>query len=438
MGGYGLQFDDDEQRPRFAPVSPLGPMAAQAGPVPVTPPTVAPRGIAVTPPQQLPMTPPVHTTTDRQALAPVLAPNVPRGTLQAVQPPATNAGMPTGWRRGLGALAVGLGSFKSPQLGESIEREVFEAPHERAEQQYEQQTAEQQRQQAAERQSGLDVTEKGLKEAQTSEAQAAAEEKGREPEGRVSQQFRPPVVAEGGAWVETAPNKWEFQAGPGGKAAPPGSFDEQAYNQELKANPNLTREQFIENREGRIADRQATNQQRGFTHQDQMQHEREQHQQLVAQQREQQLTSPTRSMIEMAPTVKGFVDKISKLVEEEANGLGPLKGRWNEFMTGKVGAPNPEYAKMRTDVTLLRSALLKMHVGSRGSQVMLQEFRDVLDQGKDSPENMLAALGEIGSYAEDLENRGKQQPGGGGGAAPKPAAATHRFNPQTGKIEEIK
>ena len=59
--------------------------------------------------------------------------------------------------------------------------------------------------------------------------------------------------------METAPNKWEFQAGPGGKAAPPGSFDEQAYNQELKANPNLTREQFIENREGRLADRQATN-----------------------------------------------------------------------------------------------------------------------------------------------------------------------------------
>ena len=65
---------------------------------------------------------------------------------------------------GLGALAVGLGSFKSPQLGESIEKQVFEEPHERAEQQYEQQTAEQQRQQAAERQSGLDVTEKGLKE----------------------------------------------------------------------------------------------------------------------------------------------------------------------------------------------------------------------------------------------------------------------------------
>ena len=53
-----------------------------------------------------------------------------------------------------------------------------------------------------------------------------------------------------------------------------------------------------------------------------MQHEREQHQQIVAQQREQQLTSPTRSMIEMAPTVKGFVDKVSKLSEEEANGLG--------------------------------------------------------------------------------------------------------------------
>ena len=106
-------------------------------------------------------------------------------------------------------------------------------------------------------------------------------------------------------------------------------------------------------------------------------------------------------------------------------------------MTGMFERRIRSTQKMRIDVTLLRSALLKMHNGSRGSQVMLQEFRDKIDQGKDSPENMLAALGEIGSYAEDLENRGKQQPGGGG-EVPKPAAATHRFNPQTGKIEEIK
>lgn len=227
MGGYLQYQDDDEQRPRFAPVSPLGPSMAPGGPVPVTPPAMAPRGIAVQPPQQLPMVPQVHTTTDRQALGPVQAPmpNVSRETPQPVQPPAPNAGMPTGWRRGLGALAVGLGAFKSPQLGESIEREVFDAPHERAEQQYEQQAAQQQREQAAQRQSGLDVTEKGLKEAQTKEATATAGEKDREPESRVSQQFRAPVPADGGAWVETAPNKWEFQPMGGKNPAKPSPED---------------------------------------------------------------------------------------------------------------------------------------------------------------------------------------------------------------------
>ena len=57
MGGGYLQYpDDEEQRPRFAPVSPLGPRALPDGPVPVTPPAMAQRGHqAEPPPQQLPM-----------------------------------------------------------------------------------------------------------------------------------------------------------------------------------------------------------------------------------------------------------------------------------------------------------------------------------------------------------------------------------------------
>ena len=213
------------------------------------------------------------------------------------------------------------------------------------------------------------------------------------------------------------------------------TFEERTFEDWLKQHPGGNREQFMEDREGRVAARQEANQERTFAHQDQAQQARWEHQTKVAAARETQLTSPTKTMIEMAPTVKEFVNRIELLTQREAQAgdLGPLKGRWSEFMTGKIGAPNPEYAKLRTDITLMRSALLKMHVGSRGSQVLLQEFKDIMDQGKDSPENMLAALGEISSYADDLIARGRaagiETPatlgaGGGGAATPE----THVFN----------
>ena len=50
-----------------------------------------------------------------------------------------------------------------------------------------------------------------------------------------------------------------------------------------------------------------------------------------------------------------------------------------------------------------------MHVGARGGAEMMNHFREIIDAGKQSPENMKAALEEISSYAQNVA--------GGGGAA---------------------
>jgi len=114
------------------------------------------------------------------------------------------------------------------------------------------------------------------------------------------------------------------------------------------------------------------------------------------------LTNSTKTMIEAAPKVLNFVDRIDKLIDAQKDQLGPAAGRWNEFMTGKVGAPNSDFARLRTDVGLMTTLLMRMHVGARGGEYIMKHFQDLVDSGKQSPENLKAALSEIRQYAQDV------------------------------------
>jgi len=139
----------------------------------------------------------------------------------------------------------------------------------------------------------------------------------------------------------------------------------------------------------------ATRQDKSFTQQEKM-----------LKLREQALSAPTKSMIEAAPTVEGLAGRIDPLIDKLDSELGPGSGRWTEFWTGKVGSKNPEYTKLRTDVSLLQTALMRMHVGAKGGDQMMAHFKDIIDQGKQDPDNMRAALSEIRQYVNDLKAKG--------------------------------
>ena len=145
------------------------------------------------------------------------------------------------------------------------------------------------------------------------------------------------------------------------------------------------------------------------------------HQEDMFNEHQKALTAATKSMVEAAPGVLSLSARVRQLVQQQKDSLGPAASRWSEFMAGKVGAPNPEFTKLRTDVGLLTTKLMRMHVGARGGEQMMQHFNDLINVGKQSPENMLAALDEIDQYAKDTaaEGGGGQQQatqGGGGGA----------------------
>lgn len=129
-------------------------------------------------------------------------------------------------------------------------------------------------------------------------------------------------------------------------------------------------------------------------------------------------TSSTMTMIEAAPGVIALTQRVRTLVDQQEKSLGPAASRWAEFMAGKVGAPNPEFTKLRTDVGLLTTKLMRMHVGARGGTDIMHHFQDLIDTSKQSPENLRAALEEIETYAREVQsernaNQGAQ--GGGGG-----------------------
>ena len=111
-------------------------------------------------------------------------------------------------------------------------------------------------------------------------------------------------------------------------------------------------------------------------------------------------TSVTRTMYESAPAVKSLAQQTATSIDRAEKKLGPLAGRWSDIWVGKVGATDPDIKKLRVDVALLTTRLMRMHVGGRGGEMMLKHFSELLDTAKDSPENMRAALTEIMQYAD--------------------------------------
>lgn len=158
-----------------------------------------------------------------------------------------------------------------------------------------------------------------------------------------------------------------------------------------------------------VADQQA----RAFTQQEKMFQE---HQNAP--------TASTKTMIETVPKVKALIAQLKPLADKETQGGGALGARWSDFWNNKAGAPNADYSKMRVNDGLLATALMRMHVGSRGGELMMQHFTNLLGLGHQSPENYKAALDAIDEYADTVA---AEKPG-----ATKPNATAPSNTPPTG------
>jgi hypothetical protein len=81
--------------------------------------------------------------------------------------------------------------------------------------------------------------------------------------------------------------------------------------------------------------------------------------------------------------------------------LGPLASRWNDFLAGKFGSGDPEYAALNAKLGLSTTLLQQAHVGNRGGAQLLEHFEDLANQKKmDGPTLKAGFQSEI-NYMRD-------------------------------------
>jgi hypothetical protein len=131
------------------------------------------------------------------------------------------------------------------------------------------------------------------------------------------------------------------------------------------------------------------------------------------------LSAPTKTMIEAAPSVKYLSGRVKKALEMVQ--AGPLASRFHELSTGEIGTDDPAWVHYRFQLGLLTSQLVKMHFGSRGGQMFLQEFQKQLNIAY-TPNDMRAALEDLDSYADELLSRKS-------GGSPAPTAPAGSLTP---------
>jgi hypothetical protein len=132
-------------------------------------------------------------------------------------------------------------------------------------------------------------------------------------------------------------------------------------------------------------------------------------------------TTASRTMGEMASAMLVHIPDIKKEIDDlEAKGkLGVIAGRYEDFLTGKVGADDPDFQSLRTDLSLFSSGTLRTHFGARGGQRMYDIIKQNFNQAGSSANNIKSSLDAAGKWFETYEEMGAGQvpgePFGGGG-----------------------
>ena len=144
-------------------------------------------------------------------------------------------------------------------------------------------------------------------------------------------------------------------------------------------------------------------------------------------------TNDIKVMRQSVPSVLQLLEQGRKALEKTK--VGPLAGRFKYAMTSKVGLADPAFKKLRVDLSLLATRLMKMHVGAQGSDYIMKHFKEIIEAGKDSRENLIIALDEIEEYAREVGMTHQQQRDKAGLDTQQKGKATHRFIPGQGIVE---
>lgn len=136
---------------------------------------------------------------------------------------------------------------------------------------------------------------------------------------------------------------------------------------------------------------------------------------------------PTTQMRNVGAQAAMAADQIPRVVariDTLKDKLGPISGRWNEFIQGKVGLDDPEFASLRADLLMVSSAVALAHARGRLPENLREEFDHMINAPKQDPENLKAILTAIQPWMQRMTELGES----GEGKAPTAAGAAPAAN----------
>jgi hypothetical protein len=127
----------------------------------------------------------------------------------------------------------------------------------------------------------------------------------------------------------------------------------------------------------------------------------------------------------MAPEVMSRIDAL-------APKLGPIEGRWNEYMQGKIGMNDPDFAALRSDLLMMSSAVALAHAQGRLPENLREEFDRAINAPTQTPANLKATIQTMLPWLQQMQNQGQpnRQPANSSQEPSRPANVPdgYKFN----------
>jgi hypothetical protein len=118
-------------------------------------------------------------------------------------------------------------------------------------------------------------------------------------------------------------------------------------------------------------------------------------------------TTQERNVSDQAKLANEGIPGAIKEIQELKDELGPVAGRWNDFMQGKVGLDNPKFAGLRADLLMLSSAVALAHARGRLPENLREEFDRAINAPKQTPDNLVSTLQHIQPWLERASTMGQ-------------------------------
>lgn len=124
-------------------------------------------------------------------------------------------------------------------------------------------------------------------------------------------------------------------------------------------------------------------------------------------------TTQERNISAQAAIAAEGIPQVIHEIDQLGDKLGPVQGRWNDFVQGKLGMDDPKFAGLRADLLMVSSAVALAHARGRLPENLREEFDHMINSPKQTPENIKAVLNHILPWMQRMQQIGNQTGTGG-------------------------